>query len=232
MSTEHCHQGHRERLRERFMENGLDGFADHEVLELLLGYSIARKDTNPLAHELIERYGNLQKALDAPMEELMNIPDMGEYSAFFVKLITDICRRYYEQRNNKAGDTYNEDTFARYLIPRFIGRGEECLYAFYFDATKRMIKCEVLFNGTVNAVEIHVPTLVRKALKLEAAFVVLAHNHFLDATPSLQDMKATTCAYRALEQNNIALLDHYIVCGNEVSSMRKTGHFEKAIGLR
>ncbi len=225
---ESVHKGHRRRLRDRYETNGLDGFQDHEVLELLLGFGIAQKDTNPIAHALIDRFGNLQGVFDASKDQLMQVPNVGEYSAFLLKLLPDIARRYYEEIHN---DDLRIGTIASrvdFFVPRFIGCKEECLFAAFTDASNRLIECSCQFVGSVNAVELHATKIAKAALLAGAKHVFIAHNHFEDPLPSNQDVSATRSLFLALDAVDIRLIDHIVVCGTKGISMVESGHFAKA----
>lgn len=227
MTPENVHQGHRERLRERYEQNGLDGFSDHEILELLLNYSIAQKDTNPIGHALVRRFGSLKGVMDAPKEALMEEHAIGELSAFLLKLIPDICRRYYEQGRDASLRFSDAESLINYCIPTFVGQSVECVCAFFLNANHRLIEFVPLYYGSINAVEIHFDRLARMALQNGSAYVALAHNHFIDTIPSLQDIIATRNARDALREFKIELIDHIIVCGTEAISMRESGHLKK-----
>lgn len=223
------HEGHRERLRERYRENGLDSFADHEILELLLGYSIAQKDTNPIGHELIDRFGNLQGVFEASEEALLETPEVGPRAALLMKMIPDICRRYFTQLHNGDLRPLEMQDPTPFFVPRFLGRKEECLYAAFLDDNKSLIQCDLQYVGSINAVEIHAGKILKRALHLGCRFVIIAHNHFTDSLPSTTDMEATRSVYYALKEYGIELLDHVVVCGNSGTSMRLSGHFAKSL---
>ncbi len=222
------HQGHRERLRERYKETGIDGFRDHELLELLLGYSIAQKDTNPLGHELLSRFGDLRGVFEADPNELKKVPGIGEYSAFLLKLIPGITKRYYEECSDSANFLNKTEKQIEFMISRFLGRKEECLYAAFLDENFKLIQCELQYTGSINAVEIHSDRLLRTAIKLDAKNVVIAHNHLSDAYPSDEDIDATRHLYYKLKTMEIVLWDHIIVSGATATSMKESGHFAKA----
>lgn len=223
------HQGHRERLRERYRQNGMDGFSDHEILELLLGYCHAQKDTNPMGHALIERFGNLQGVFEADENDLKEVADIGAYSAFLLKLIPGICRRYFLQLSKDDLKLNGPFKYGNFFSSRFIGKEEECLYAAFLDANFKLIDCTQQFVGSINAVEIHAGKILHQAQRKAARYVILAHNHFTDATPSVQDLAATKTVYHMLAEYKIELLDHVIVCGSITESMRSSGHLAKCI---
>ncbi len=219
------HAGHRERLRARYREAGLDHFTDHEILELLLGYTILQKDTNPIAHRLIEQFGSLRGVLEAGEEKLQRVNLVGPTTAFFLSMIPDITRRYYEQLAEPEIRLMTADQRITFFLPRFIGRKTECILAAFLDETKRLIDYAPIGQGYNNTVHLHAPTLLQEAKKRGCRYVVLAHNHFTDATPSLEDIGVTCTARATLLTGGIGLLDHIIVCGSNATSMVESGHF-------
>lgn len=219
------HEGHRERLRQRYRQYGLDGFTDHEVLELLLGYTILQKDTNEPAHELIRQFGDLRIVLDSTEEELSRIENVGASSAFFLTLIRDVARRYVEQTKSDPLRLLEPREAIEYFIPFFIGRKKECVFAAFLNEQKKVIDTAMVFNGAIDAVLFQTKVLVKEARKRACRYVVLAHNHFTDAVPSLEDIAATRAAREALLDYNIGVSDHIVVCGGIASSMQETGHF-------
>ena len=123
------HDGHRKRLTARFLAEGLEGFAPHQALELLLFYSIPRQDTNELAHRLIDRFGSLSAVFEAPFEQLLEVEGVGEKTASLLKLMPAMARVYYSARQEGAFVRSNQDAQAL-LLPRFLGRQEELVYDF------------------------------------------------------------------------------------------------------
>ena len=221
------HDGHRGRLRERYEQNGIEGFSDHELLELLLGYAIGRKDTNPIGHDLINQFGNFGGVLDADMEDLKAVPFVGDYTAFLLKLIPGLARRYYEQSGSDDLRFLNPDRLMEFFSYRFIGLKVECLYAVFLDENLRLIRCEKQYEGSINSVEIHYKRIVRAAQRSGCSYVAIAHNHFTDSIPSQQDLQATETLKRELKKVDVILYDHIILCGNQGTSMRQSGHFDK-----
>jgi len=234
MKTEkpNIHKGHRQRMRDRYFEQGVEGFRDHELLELLLGYSIAQKDTNPLGHALIERFGDLRGVLNADPLELMKVDGIGETSACLLKLISGLTRRYFEQLGNQNDLLKETKEQMEFFLPRFIGRKAECLYAAFLDQNDRLIKCELQYEGSIDAVEIHNDRIANNALLLRAAKVVIAHNHFADATPSAADVAATQMLRDSLYLYGIVLEDHIVVCGANAVSIKESGMYRPPSPLR
>lgn len=227
MEKEDFHKKHRQRMRTRVEQAGKDGLNDHELLELLLGYAVARKDTNELAHRLLDRFGTLRGVLEANPESYKEIVGMGAYNATFLQLIADLIRRYNAEFYRPGEPMKRADTRKNFYITQFIGRTEECMIAAFLDSHYRLLRAELQYTGSMNAVEIHADRLEKTVKSLpRCRWVVIGHNHFIDPMPSLQDITATRKVYRHLEKMQIGLLDHIIVCGNQAISMLETGHIE------
>ena len=128
------HDGHRQRLKERFRAEGLDHFEEHQVLELLLFYCIPRQDTNPIAHALLERFGSLSQVLEAPAEELEKVPGIGSNAATFLALTTAVGRYYLVNRSMQTVILSSIEQCGQYLVPFFYGRRNEAVDLLCLDA--------------------------------------------------------------------------------------------------
>ena len=115
------HENHRERVKKRFLSSGLDDFAPHNVLELLLFYAVPQKDTNQTAHLLIDRFGSLDKVFDATVEELKEVNGIGDHAATLIKLIPALARRYAIEKNKEGLVFNNVDTMGQYFVSQYIG---------------------------------------------------------------------------------------------------------------
>lgn len=217
------HDGHRERVKKKMLERGLDGFDDHNVLELLLFYALPRQDTNPLAHALFDYFGSLEAVFEAPPEELMKVPGIGENTATLLKLIPAVSRRYEMSKNN-FGEILDSTTKAgNYLTARYLFERDEVVYVVCLDAKRRVICCKALFRGDVNSAEVSVRKIAELALVKNASAVILSHNHTSGiALPSREDEMTTKRIKSALESMNITLLDHIIVAGDDYISMAES----------
>ncbi len=223
------HEKHRHRLRERYRAAGLEGFADHEVLELLLGYTILQKDTNPIAHALLEKFGSLREVLEAEEAELTRVEGVGPHTAFFLRMLPDITRRYYEQSAEHRPRFLDSRQMMDYFIPRFLGRPDECIFAAFLDQTKLLMDCVLLYQGSLDAVEVHSELLMKEAGRQDCRYVVLAHNHFTGVAPSNQDVNITRLLRKKLLEKDIGLIDHIIVCGSQALSMQDSGYFNRGL---
>ena len=226
--SEDIHEGHRARLKQRYLSQGLDGLSDHEALELLLYYAIPRIDVNPLAHRLVEHFGSLHGVLDAEVPELTEVAGMGESSALLVRLVRDMNRRYLLDRQEKRPSLARPEAAGRLFLPFFYGVREERVYAAFLDDDLRLIRCRLLFEGGIDYAPLSLRKLVEAALREKATGVILAHNHPAgQAIPSVADREATLQIRSALEAMQIRLVDHIIVAGEEFISMEECGHFRR-----
>ena len=219
------HDGHRARKKEQFRKYGLDAFADHEVLELLLFYAIPRRDTNPAAHRLIERYGSLAGVLSAPPEELARIEGVGENAATLLALLRPVCRRACRAEKQKEAVILNSTERAgAYFCRIFEGVLEETLYEACLDAKGKLLSCTKLADGCEDSVHVNMRRIVENALRAQASAVILSHNHPSGiALPSGDDNMTTLMAYDALRTVGIRLIDHIIVADGDFVSLRDNG---------
>lgn len=226
MAGRSTHEGHRSRVKQRFLSHGLDAFAEHEVLELLLFYAIPQGDTNPTAHALMDRFGTLDAVLSAPVEELERVTGIGEHAAILLRLVNQVYRR--GRLAAAAGETIL-DTTARlgaFFVDLFVGQSNEVMYQLCLDAKGRMKACRKLSEGDVGSVELNIRKIVENALLCGAAQVVLAHNHPSGfAIPSHDDKISTMMVRDALDTVHIPLVDHIVVADDDFVSMREDGAF-------
>lgn len=220
------HDGHRKRLKARFLEHGLDTFEDHVALELLLFYAKARGDVNPLAHELINRFGSLAGVFDASVEELMEVSGVGENTALLLKLMPQMNKKYMVNRVPSDRPLIHPEDAWHYLRPRFYGLQDEMVCLVSLDDSCRVKNCSFLSHGTVNAASVSLRKIVETALSNKASSVILAHNHTGGImTPSEADEETTRQVVTALNSVEIRLRDHIIICGDEYFSFADNGFF-------
>ena len=220
------HDGHRQRLKTRFREEGLDHFKEHEVLELLLYYTIPRKDTNPIAHELINRFGSLAQVLEARPEELAKVDGMGDSAATFLSLITSVGRYYLVNRTIQETILPTIEKCGQYLVPFFHGRRNEMVYILCLDAKCKVLCCKEMGEGSVNSAGVPLRRIVEPALGANATSVILAHNHPSGfAVPSGEDVQATKRVALALDAVEIQLVDHIVVADDDFVSLAQSGWY-------
>lgn len=229
------HKDHRARMKARFAKDGLDAFDEHQVLELLLFYCIPRRDTNEIAHNLINRFGSLSAVLDAPQKELEKVEGMGRNSALFLCLLKDLQRYYAIQKSKKEEILKDIEQCGRYLTAHFQGKKNECVYLLCLDAKCKVISCCELEEGNVNAASISIRKIVDMALTKKATSVVLAHNHPSGiALPSAEDIATTKRVAQALQLVDVVLIDHIVVADDDFVSMVHSGLYmpEMPLGRR
>ncbi len=219
--------GHRQRLKDRFMKAGLEGFATHEILEMLLFYTIPQRDTKPIAHELIQRFGSIDGVFSADPKELMETKYITENSVLLFKFIPRLMEHYHDgQITGTIVDTIEK--IKEMFIPYFNGLTKERLMMACFDNSMKLIKVVQISEGDVISTEIDMRKIVSQALSTNCLNVVIAHNHIGgSAKPSDEDILATDQINRSLEEIKVRLIDHVIVCGEKACSMRDFGFYQK-----
>lgn len=205
------HNGHRERLKKRFLCSP-DSFEDHELLELILFYSIPRKNTNETAHKLLSRFGSIHGVFDASIEALIEVDDIGMNTALYIKAIANILLRYEldEQKSNEP--LKSPDALAAFLKSLFIGTQNECSYILLFDNSKRLITYEKIGEGFSMEHTVSVRKIISCAISSNASSAILVHNHPNGkAFPSGEDIHATNKIKSTLDSVGILLMEHFIV---------------------
>jgi len=226
------HAGHRQRMRERFQKHGLEGFAPHEVLELILFYAIPQRNVNPLAHRLIGHFRSLHRVLDASVEELQQVEGVGEYAATLLSLFSHTGRAMERSRYSSATRLGSYDQIADHCLGLLSGLDHEEFYVVCLNAQNDLIHDERIASGTVNSVNAS-PRLVLDALvKHKAAAVVLCHNHPSGSlVPSAQDMVLTRKLADLLTGIGMPLHDHVIVSRGHKLSMVACDLLKTAVTL-
>ena len=220
------HNNHRQRVKSRYLKEGLDGFEDIHVLELLLFYAIPRRDTNELAHELLNRFGSLTAVLEAPVEELMKTPGLGEHAAILLSLVTEMSRYYLVNKNAQFQILRTTRECGEYLVPFFMGRRDETVYLLCLDGKCKVICCKEVGSGSVNSAQISIRRIMEVALGANATTVVLAHNHPSGiAIPSQEDVMTTRKVAMALDSVDVVLADHVIVADDDFVSLVESNLF-------
>ncbi len=213
------HAGHRQRMRRRVRQSGAASLADHELLEVLLYFTLPRGDTNALAHQLLVRFGSLSRVLEADYDELLEVPGVGENTAFLLSFLPALFRRYQMDRNGKKRIFGSTRAFEQYVCDLFMGESREVLYLICLNAGMRVLNSVRLAEGDFGSVNVAVADVVRAAKKQHARNVVLAHNHpggTLKA--SNEDFEVTRRCMRALSAAGINLVEHLLVSGDKTFS--------------
>ena len=219
-NDKNLHANHRSRVRKRYMETGLSGFADHEVLELVLYYAYPRRDTNEIAHRLINEYGSLYNLFEADTKDIMNRCNVTQNVAVLISMVPKLANLYFRGKWDREIVVMNDSkTVGRYAISLFVGHTNENFYAFFLDAGRRLNHVSLIAEGTLDETPIYPREIVSEALKHQAVYVILAHNHPGGTTkPSRQDIETTRIISEGLQFLAIRVIDHIIVAGDRYYS--------------
>ena len=222
-------EGHRERLRKRYIKSGLEGFNDYEVLELLLTYSIARKDVKPIAKKLIEKFGTIDEIAKSDVKSLLEVDGIGEGSAVFLKLIGDITLTLYREKieDKDILTIKSKNSLLSYLRGEIGYSSREEFKILFLDSSNKLIASETLFYGTIDKSAIYPREIVERVIKNRAKSVIFAHNHPSGSiSPSKKDIELTQYMYDSLKLLEIRLLDHIIITKNSYFSFLEEGLIE------
>ena len=224
-------QGHRERIKEKFLKNGIDGFAEYEILELLLTYCIPRKDTKPIAKELLNKFKSLDNIFKADFDKLSAIDGLGKNSIVFLKLIGDLPSIIYkdELKNKKLIDKEtlkisNKDILLKYLRNKIGYEEIEKFYVLYLSSSNEVIEFEENSVGTLDRSSVYPREIYKKVINLNAKSLILVHNHPSDnITPSKSDIELTNEIAKGLKNFGALLIEHIIITKNSYFSFLEEG---------
>ncbi len=221
------HKGHRQRLKNRFLKQGLSDFEDHNVLELLLFFSIPQGDTNETAHRLLKEFKTLSNVFDADIGDIIKVSGVGEHTASLIKLIPELLSKYHNDKTKDIKLINSTKSAGEFFLPKFYGKKNEEVHVLALDDKRKIINYEKLFEGTVNASQITIRKVIQFALTANATGIIIAHNHPTGvALPSGNDVNVTKKLISALELMSIQLLDHIIVADDDFVSLADSGYFE------
>ncbi|MBO5928907.1 MAG: DNA repair protein RadC [Clostridia bacterium] len=219
--ADNLHRGHRKRMKAQFLQSGAEHFESHQLLEMLLFYGIPQKDTNPLAHKLLNEFGSLSGVLNADFEDLCRIDGISEHTATLLMLCGQLVPRCYQEKQNRRPlDT--EKALAEYLQPHFIKQKKEKVVLLSLNNRKEPLACTIVSKGSITAAEAGAREIVEIALRTKATAVVLAHNHPAGhPIPSAEDLAVTKQLVRALQLVDVLLVDHLIFVEDEYLSLHQ-----------
>ncbi len=218
------HKGHRQRVKARYLQEGLDAFADHQVLEMLLFYCIPMKDTNELAHKMIQEFGSLAGLLEADPKAICERCKVSENTAILVSLIPSLARRYLRGKWGDRPVLSTSSKAGEYTVSLFAGRTYEAFYVICLDAQNRVNHAELVHEGTINEAPVYPRIIIETALRHKANTIIVAHNHPGGSLrPSGGDIEVTKRIMTAAEAIAISVVDHIIVAGEKYFSFAENG---------
>ena len=220
MIKENIHCNHRARMREKLFECGVESFHDHELLEMLLYAADSRRNTNEMAHLLLERFGSLNGIFSASTDALKEVDGVGDAATAQILVSRELMRRLLEERTEEPSCFANRNAMCEYILDLFKFSSSEELRMLMFDGGDKFIGCTLISRGNSNTVSMDVRKMASEALKYDASSIVLAHNHLggkLIATR--EDITLTRDASVALNKMGIVLVDHILVTDNNYTSI-------------
>ncbi len=215
------HSGHRERIRQDFLQHGFDhNTSPHKILELLLFYCVSRVDTNPIAHEMIAKYGTVANVLDAPIDELASFKGMSERAATLLKMIMPIARRYLYDKAAEQPTFNGINQIGEYIFRHYIGLKTEKIGVMCLDTKGKLLDFCFFGDGDLSSVGVSLRDLAKITLQNGATAAVLCHNHPDGlAIPSNSDIELTKQVAETLSKIGVQLIDHIIVGDSDFVSM-------------
>ncbi len=224
----HKGEGHRQRLRDRFLSTDLEGFHDYEVIELLLTLVTPRKDCKDAAKAALKKFKTLQGVLEASPRELCDVEGIGPKNLFGIKLIKAIADRYLAKRLLNKDPIQNSKELFDYLYHSIRDKDRECFIAIYLDAKNKVISTKTLFQGTLTASSVYPREVVRSALDHQAAALIFAHNHPSgEPTPSSEDISLTRQLVFACKVMGITVHEHLVIGDNRYFSFADQGYIAR-----
>lgn len=224
MSSTQDHLGHRERLRDRFLDRGADALADYEIIELLLFQALPRRDTKPVAKALIRRFGSYAGVLRAGPAELGEIDGVGKAAVAAIRVVAEAATRLAREESLGGEVLDSWDRLVAYLRVRMAHEKTECLRVLFLDSKNRLIGDEQLQRGTVNHTPVYPREVMKRAMELAATALIMVHNHPSgDPSPSRADIKMTYELRQIGKSLGVTLHDHVIVARGGHSSFRAMG---------
>lgn len=221
------HEGHRDRLRSEFLNLGENQtMHDHKLLEMLLFYAIPRKDTNGIAHTLINTFGSFSAVFDADVEALAEIKGMTKNAAVLIKSVLPIARMYLEGKSDDVKCVKTFEDIGSYLLLKYFGIKSETSSLLCLKGKGEIISFEIISDGDLDSTGISIRTVIETVIKTSATAVVLAHNHPSGiALPSVQDIEITKMVSDALSAISVPLVDHIIIANNDYVSMAQSSKY-------
>lgn len=225
VKKENVHKGHRQRVKENFLNCGLDGFQQHEILELLLFFGIPQKDTNVLAHELIEEYGSFAGVFNADYDDLIKHKGMTSSAAVLITMIPQLLQKYM----NDVKDSVSLDNLKsinEYFVSAYFGVKNEEIKVCCLDNHMKIISCSTVVVGGIDKARVDMRKIVEAVFRANSNYVIIAHNHPNGSpVPSEADVMTTKAIKDTFDSLGISLVDHVVVGRNTAISMKNSGYF-------
>lgn len=222
------HAGHRKRLKEKFQANGLESFAEHEVLELLLFFALPQGNVNPMAHNLISHFGSLKNVLDAPYENLLEVKGVKEHTATLLKFLPALLNYISQKQTQTAPVLSSFAASTVYCKLLFTGLTHEAVYILCLDADLRVKATKKIASGTTTRVGLNVGEITKYILNQGCSRIILAHNHPTgSSSPSAEDFTFTKKLFISLAINNVDIDDHIIIGKTDSHSMARAGELQE-----
>ena len=220
--NENPHDGHRKRMKARYRTGGLDSFADHEVLELLLYYCTPRGDTNPRAHGMLKKFGSLHNLFEADVETIMERLGCTENVAVLLNLVPALANRYFRSKTSQKPKLIDDRAAAEYAISVFVGHTVERFYVFSLDSQYALKNTVLISEGTIDETAVYPREVARVAIQDKVSNIIIAHNHPGGSLrPSRADFEVTRQITEGLAYIGVKVLDHIIVAGDTYYSFAK-----------
>jgi len=217
-------EGHRQRLRTKFLKSGLDGFHDYEIIELLLTLGTPRKDCKSVAREALKKFGTLKSVLEADPSKLKEIKGIGDNNVFGLKITQAVSRRFLADRIMEQDFMRSSEEVMEYLKHNLRDKTREIFMVIYLNGRNQILQMEELFEGTLTTSAVYPREVVKRALDHAAAALVFVHNHPSgNPKPSQDDITITKKLKEAAEAIDVSVHDHLIIAGNEVYSFADNG---------
>jgi DNA repair protein RadC len=217
-------KGHRQRLKKKFMETGIDALLDYEIVEFLLTYAIPRKDVKSLAKGLLRQFGSLKGLMDAPLQELESVDGLGIHTAILIKLAKDLGTRYLKEKAKEKPQVTCTKELLDYCSSKMGGLKDEQFHVIYLDAQNRIIEAELIQEGIVNQAVVYPRKVLENALSQKASAIILVHNHPSGhIKPSDADIRLTRTIQETAKVLDILVHDHLIIGENRFFSFREEG---------
>jgi len=224
------HKDHRQRVKNRFLKEGLENFDDLHILELMLFYCVPRKDTNILAHNLLDRFGSLPNVMEATPDQLLKVEGIGDGVSTFIQFLREFARVCEIRRNQNIQIINSHADIQKCLQSKMDRQRNENVYIMCLDAKRKVLCIEKVGEGSVNSANVSVRKVVEVALAYNATSVILAHNHPGGvAIPSPEDLNATLYVAKALKTVEIELVDHVIIADGDCVSLQQSGAYRPGL---